>query len=125
MVSLYRNFDPVQDHYAYANELGRQELIRSEIENEMYNLKHDALDRISKVIHPTNEADFIKLLQYGVSEELEFAKRIAENLGLSQGHFLALDGDLSAMRQHMVKESMQDIPESAYDYEYDRYELYN
>jgi len=125
MVSSYRYSDPVQDHYAYASELGRQAQIRESIENEMYNLKHDALDRISKVIHPTNEADFIKLLQYGVSERLDFAENIAKNLGLSQGHFLALDGDLMAMRQHMVKESMQDVPEVAYDYEYDRYENYN
>ena len=105
----YRYFDPVEDHYRYVNELGKQQQLDDAVITEMYDLKHDALERISKVIHPECEKDFTKLLCDSVNEDNEFAKSLAWTLGLKQIHFVALNEDEKSMREYLQKRLFDDI----------------
>lgn len=111
--------DPIADHYAYVNELGRQEMIRDQVYGEMYDLKQDALERIDAVVHPSHVQDFIKILCYAVNEGLPEAENIAKNMGLSQHHFLALEGDEAGMEDYLDKQEWSRTPDIEPDY--DRY----
>jgi DNA-directed RNA polymerase subunit L len=104
MMRDYMSFDPIEDHYRYANELGREAQIRDAIAIEMYDLKHDALERIDMVIHPEYAADFTKILQYALEEGLPQAKSIAKKMGLKQQHFMAIDGDQAAFKTIFIKD---------------------
>lgn len=126
MMAEYMNFDPIEDHYRYANELGRKAQIRDAIAIEMYDLKHDALERIDSIIHPEHASDFTKILQYALEEGLPQANSIAKKMGLSKGHFLALDGDESDFTKYFSKEVFDQIPdvEMEYDRHIDMYDTY-
>lgn len=119
----FLTLDPVADHYAYVNELGRQEKMRDLVYGEMYDLRQDALERIDAVIHPSHVQDFIKILCYSVNEGLPEAENIAKNIGLGQGHLLALEGDELGMRDYLDKEAFSHIPDIEPDYDIycDRY----
>lgn len=121
-MSISRSFDPVADHYAFVNYIGMHEQKRDAIANEMYDLKHDALERIDAIIHPEHASDFVKILQYCVNEGLPEAETIAKKMGLNQGHFLALDNDERGMREFLEQDCFSRIPDvDIYDYDYDRY----
>jgi hypothetical protein len=115
----YASFDPVQDHYSYVNELGRQQGIREMIADEMYNLRCDALERISTIVHPEYEAEFIKLLTVALSDGIAEAEILTKKLGLNQEHLIALRGDESEMRDHLNKSKWDLEPD--HDHEIDRY----
>lgn len=118
----YNGFDPIQDHWNYVNDLGLKEQIRNEVAAKMYDMKHDALERIDAVIHPEQAANFIKILQYAVNENLPEAESLARDLGLNQEHFLALDNDERGMREFLDKDFFSRTPDlDVYDYDYDRY----
>jgi hypothetical protein len=123
MMRDYMSFDPIEDHYKYATELGREAQIRDAIAIEMYDLKHDALERIDMVIHPEYAADFTKILQYCLEEGLPQAESIAKKMGLKQQHFMALDGDESAFKTIFLKDVFDNTGnvERDYDMYIDRY----
>lgn len=100
-MSSVSRFDAVSDHYRYARHLTDMEQEDRAVESEMYDLKHDALERISKIVHPEYERKFIDVLIYGVKEGLQSAESLAKDLGLHQGHLLSLEGNFMEMREYL------------------------
>lgn len=124
-MSISRSFDPVRDHWAYVAELSKMDQVSQQVIDEMYNLKHDAMERIDAIIHPGYAEEFIKLLSCGLSERLPDAESLALKMGLSQQHFAALDDDANELNRLFEKDMFDSIGETQYhDREYDRYEDY-
>ena len=124
-MSISRSFDPVQDMWSYAAEMSYREKVEQSVLDEMYNLKHEAMERIDSVIHPEYAADFIKLLSHGMSEKQPDAESLALKMGLGQHHFAALDDDTYELARLIQKERFDCVGAQQYhDREYDRYEDY-
>ena len=117
---MYRSYEPVTAYDVYSADLHRAQCVEQAIADEMYSLKHDALERISTVVHPEYEADFIKLLTLGYSEGDQNAENIARKLGLTQSHFTALEEDSKAMRKIVDRELFERMP----DYEPEDYAIW-
>lgn len=124
-MSIARSFDPRVDHWAYVAELSNKKSVSQSVLDEMYNLKHDAMERIDTIIHPEYAAEFRQLLAYGLNQGSPEAKTIARKLGLGQQHFAALDDDSQELSRLIDKEMFDSIGQRQYeDREYDRYEDY-
>jgi len=98
----YDPIDAYDRHSSYEYDLMRYQQM---VSDEMYSLKHDALERISKVVHPEIESQFIKVLELGMCEKIPEAENIARILGLNQAHFIALSGDEREMGYYLDKHS--------------------
>jgi len=71
------------------------------VEAQMYDLKHDAMERISKIVHPHYEDQFIQMLIFGIDQNEDCAENIARELGLHQGHLLAIQGNFVDLKQYL------------------------
>lgn len=124
-MSICKTFDPIADHYNYTAVLERESHMRDAVLDEMYNLRQDAVERIDYIVHPSYAKEFTKLLAYGFNEGLPEAERICDKIGLTQEHFVALDGDEKEMRKILEQKVYDMVPDSAYDYEFDKYVEYD
>lgn len=59
----------------------------------MYDLQHEVIKNISKVIQPRYLDEFIKVISFACSEENDTALKLADELGLGQKEFAAYEED--------------------------------
>jgi DNA-binding transcriptional regulator LsrR (DeoR family) len=101
---VFKYTDPIDDHYAYTDLLYMQQQEQEMIAEEMHKYKTQAVEKLKSIVHPGYVEHFAAILALGYSEETKEAERIADSLGLSQKHFVAIDGDDDEMRDIMIKE---------------------
>jgi hypothetical protein len=90
---MYRNLDPISSYDAYSADEYLAQQRWQLIADEMYNMRHDAMERIDTIIHPEYAEEFIKMLCKGYNYNEEHAENIAKKLSLTPAHIYALMGD--------------------------------
>jgi len=90
---MYRNLDPIHayDVYSYDEYIKAQK--EQSIAEEMYNVRHDAMERIDAIVHPEYACEFIRIFCESLNQGNEDAEILAKKIGLKQEHIYALIGD--------------------------------